>query len=93
MTRKLCPTLIENRVFEKICTFSPDGRLLIPSCAGQLNCLYWPSGLRRGSAASRLLGLRVRIPPGAWIFICCDCCVLSGRSLCEELITRPEESY
>jgi len=23
----------------------------------------------------------------------CECCVLSGRSLCEELITRPEESY
>jgi hypothetical protein len=21
------------------------------------------------------------------------CCVLSGRSLCDELITRPEESY
>jgi hypothetical protein len=26
----------------------------------------WPSGLRRGSAAARLLGLRVRIPPRAW---------------------------
>jgi hypothetical protein len=25
----------------------------------------WPRGLRRGSAAVRLLGLRVRIPPGA----------------------------
>ena len=24
----------------------------------------WPRGLRRGSAAARLLGLRVRIPPG-----------------------------
>ena len=31
-------------------------------------CRYqWPNGLRRGSAAARLLGLRVRIPPGAWI--------------------------
>jgi len=27
------------------------------------------------------------------MFVCCGCCVLSGRSLCEELITRPEESY
>jgi len=35
----------------------------------------------------------VRIPPGAWIFVCCECHVLSGRGLCEELITRPEESY
>jgi hypothetical protein len=27
------------------------------------------------------------------MFACCECCVLSGRSLCEGLITRPEESY
>jgi hypothetical protein len=25
--------------------------------------------------------------------VCCECCVMSGRSLCDELITRPEESY
>jgi hypothetical protein len=24
---------------------------------------------------------------------CCVCCVLSGRGLCDELITRPEYSY
>jgi len=24
--------------------------------------------------------------------VCCECCV-SGRGLCDELITRPEESY
>ena len=53
----------------------------------------WPRGLRRGSAAARLLGLRVRIPPGAWMFVCCECCVLSGRGLCDELITRPEQFY
>ena len=53
----------------------------------------WPRGLRRGSAAARLLGLWVRIPPGAWKFVCCECCVLSGRGLCDGLITRPEESY
>ena len=27
------------------------------------------------------------------MFVCCECCVLSARGLCEELITRPEESY
>ena len=27
------------------------------------------------------------------MFVCCECRVLSGRSLCDELITRPEESY
>jgi len=37
--------------------------------------------------------LWVRIPPGAWMFVCCECCVLSGRGLCDGLITRPEESY
>jgi hypothetical protein len=33
------------------------------------------------------------IPPVAWKSVCCDCCVLSGWGLCDELITRPEESY
>ena len=27
------------------------------------------------------------------MFVCCECCVLSGSGLCDELITRPEESY
>jgi len=46
-----------------------------------------------GSQAARLLRSWVRIPPGAWIFVCCECRVLSGRGLCDELFTRPEESY
>ena len=53
----------------------------------------WPRGLRRRSSAARLLRLWVRIPPGAWMFFCCECCVLSGRGLWDRLITRPEESY
>jgi hypothetical protein len=51
----------------------------------------WTRRLRRGSSAARLLRLWVRIPPGAWMFVCCECCVLSGRGLCDGLITRPEE--
>jgi hypothetical protein len=43
--------------------------------------------------AAHLLRSWVRIPPGAWIFVCCECFVLSGRGLCDEPITRPEESY
>ena len=43
--------------------------------------------------AAHLLRSWVRIPPGAWIFVCCECRVLSDRGLCDELITRPEESY
>jgi len=53
----------------------------------------WPRGLRRRSAATSLLRSWVRIPPGAWMFVCSECCVLSGRGLCDELITRPEEPY
>jgi hypothetical protein len=43
-------------------------------------------GLRCRSAAARLLRLWVRIPPGAWMSVCCECCVLSGRG-------RPEKPY
>jgi len=53
----------------------------------------WPRGLRRGSAAACLLGWWIRIPPGAWMFVCCGCSILSRRGLCVELITRTEESY
>jgi hypothetical protein len=53
----------------------------------------WPRGLRHMSAAARLLRKGVRIPPGAWMFVYCGYCVLSGWGLCDELVTRPEESY
>jgi hypothetical protein len=42
------------------------GGMWIESCRSQ-----WLSGLRRGSAADRLLGLRVRTSPGAWMFVLC----------------------
>ena len=38
----------------------------------------WPLGLRRVSATACLLGLRVRIPPLACMYVSCDCCVFSG---------------
>ena len=44
--------------------------LFVINCAGCLS--QWPSGLRRGSAADRLLGLRVRIPA-----VGMDVCVVS----------------
>ena len=59
-------------------------------------CPWWDSNPRSQQAsgpAARLLRSWVRIPPGAWIFVCCECRVLSGRGLGDELITRPEESY
>ena len=58
---------------------------------------HWPRGLRHRSAAARLLRSWVGIPPGTWMFVvivvCCDCCFLWGRGLCDEVITRPEEYY
>jgi len=56
----------------------------------QLGRSQSPRGRRRNSATARLLGLRVRIPPGAWMSVSHQCCVLSG--LCEGPITHPEES-
>src|SRR5215475_13590401 len=47
----------------------------------------------RRPQAAPLLRSWVRIPPGVLIFVCCECRLLSGRGLCDELITRPEESY
>jgi hypothetical protein len=37
--------------------------------------------------------LWVRIPPRLCMSVSCECCVLSGRGLCDELVPRPEESY
>jgi hypothetical protein len=53
----------------------------------------WPRGIRHGSAVARLLRSWVWVPPGTWMSVCCECCVLSGRGLCDELITLPEEPY
>jgi hypothetical protein len=50
-------------------------------------------GLRCRSAAALLLGLRVRIPPRAWLSVSFELCVSSGRGLCDEPIPLPEESY
>ena len=56
------------------------------------NRSQWPHSLRRRFADGCLLRLWVRMPPVVWMSVCCDCCVLSGRGLCDELITSPEES-
>jgi len=50
-----------------------------------------PRGLRCGSAAARLLGLRVQIPSGTWMDVYCVAGL--GRGPCIGLITRPEEYY
>jgi hypothetical protein len=49
---------------------------------------FWPRSVRRGFEAARLLRLQVQFPPGAWMFVFF---VLSGRRVCVQPITRPEE--
>jgi hypothetical protein len=41
----------------------------------------WPRGPRRRFVAAGLQRFWVQIPPGVWMFVCCECCVLSGRGL------------
>jgi hypothetical protein len=52
----------------------------------------WPRCVRRGPTAAHLLGLWDRIPPGIWMSVSCEDCILSGRGLCIGPITRPEKS-
>jgi hypothetical protein len=43
-----------------------------------------------GRSLTRIVGSNTT---GAWMSVSCECCVLSGRGLCDELVPRPEESY
>jgi hypothetical protein len=45
-------------------------------------------GKARIPVAACLLGLPVRIPPGAWMSVSCECCVLSGRFLAQRSPTE-----
>ena len=47
----------------------------------------WPRGLRHRSATGPLLKFGFESHRGHEWSVCCECC------LCDELITRPEESY
>jgi hypothetical protein len=67
--------------------YSNDSSTRFPVRIGRSYQSQWPRGLRRGSTAVRLLGLWVRIPPGAWMSVSCGvvCCQVevsaSGWSL------------
>ena len=40
-----------------------------------------------------LVGIVGSNPAGGWESFCCECCVLSGRGHCDELITCLKESH
>ena len=62
-------------------------------CMWNLYFCTKPRCLRLGSAAARLLGLCVRIPPSEWTPLASERCVLLRRGLCVRLITPTEEPY
>ena len=49
--------------------------------------------LKGGSAAACWLGLWIRMPPGAWIFLVSVVYCKVERGLCDGPILRPEETY
>ena len=54
----------------------------------------WPCGLRRRSAAARLLRLWVRIPSGAWMSVCFECFVLFVEdSATEQSLVQRDPTY
>ena len=53
-------------------TVGQDRESLRFGLPGDRSRSQWPSGLRRGSAAARLLVLLVPIPPGSWMFVLCE---------------------
>ena len=80
------------------CVFSKDlfthhFRLPILSKANLHPPISGSGGLRRESAAARLLGLRVRIPLEALTSVSGGRYVFSGRGLCDGPIPLSEESY
>jgi hypothetical protein len=60
---------------------------------GKVDVYILPVPVAARSAAARLLRLWFRIPLGAWVFVYCDCCVLSSIAVCDELFAGPEELY
>ena len=82
-----------------VCWFDSAILIFFMSGFGGLEVACWPLVPKfAGSNPAEAIGfLRVNKNPqrigGAWMFVCCNCCVLSRRGLCDELITRSEESY
>jgi hypothetical protein len=65
---------------------------IIYDCHATKRRSHEPRGVRRGSTPASLLGLWIRIRPVARMLVSCECCVLSGKGLCDGPITLPKES-
>jgi hypothetical protein len=58
------------------------------ACIAYSRRFRWPSGLRWGSAAARLLGLRVRITPGVWTTVSWECYQVQVSGTSQSLVQR-----
>jgi len=69
---------IINHWFKTLSRVTPhtDRTLSVTDCGFQ-----WPRGLKRRSAAVGLVEMWVRVPPEAWMSVCYECCLFSGRGL------------
>ena len=54
-----------------------------------LRGIFGPKVEEIGRSPAEIVGSN----PTGGMDVCGECCVLSGRGLCDELITRPEDSY
>ena len=68
-------------------------RCLVEECLNILLAVTWEHTKIIENLGRNYHSKVLVLPPGAWIFVCCECRVLTGRGLCDELITHPEESY
>ena len=92
--------LVEKPVFGRVRLIA-SGRVLA-TCSVGFKFAFWYHHFNASPSGRAFLGVGlqplawrmwVRIPPAAWMSVCCECCVLPHRGLCDGLITCPEESY
>ena len=67
----------------------------ISICVGKFlhSRAQWPNGFKARVCGRPLSGNAGSNPAEALMSVSCECCVLSGRGLCDGPIPRPEESY
>ena len=53
----------------------------------------WPSCIKTHICSRFFAGIAGSNPSGYMVCVSFECCVLSGRGFCEELVTRPEEFF
>ena len=71
-------------------SLSPDRK---PTFSHDVQEQAGAGGRAKASVCCHLLFGIAGSNPAEGMYACRECCVLSGRGLCDELITRPEESY